>query len=76
MPFYEYRCKACNHVTTFLEMGGAAKEHACGKCQSKDTRKIFSTFAPQAGKPAESARPACASCPSGGSGSCPYSRGG
>lgn len=43
MPLFEYRCKKCGHVTTFLEkMSGDSNEHKCEKCQSENTEKIFS----------------------------------
>lgn len=42
MPLFEYRCKKCGNVTTFLERIGEDKEHHCEKCESKETEKIFS----------------------------------
>jgi len=47
MPIFEYRCKKCGHVTSFLEQAGAKKGHACEKCGSKTTEKMLSTFAAQ-----------------------------
>ena len=61
MPVFEYRCKKCGHVSSFLEKSGSKKTHACEKCSSKDTEKIFSTFAAKSGS---------SSCPTG---TCPLS---
>ena len=69
MPIFEYRCNACSHVTSFLELSRAPRDHACGKCGSKDTKKMFSTFAPKMGKSGAAPKESCSSCPSG---SCPY----
>ena len=62
MPVFEYRCKRCDHVTSFLERAGANKGHACEKCGSEDTEKIFSTFAAKVGP---SSCPRSSSCPEG-----------
>ena len=43
MPGYEYRCRKCGHVTSFLEKAGSRKAHTCKKCGSKNTEKVFST---------------------------------
>ncbi|MCD4825835.1 MAG: zinc ribbon domain-containing protein [Phycisphaerae bacterium] len=59
MPLFEYRCKKCSHVTTVLEKAGSKKKHVCEKCGSKETEKIFSTFAAQSGGGK------AGSCPSG-----------
>ena len=45
MPIFEYQCKQCEHVTSFLEKAGSRKSHVCEKCGSKATEKLFSTFA-------------------------------
>jgi putative FmdB family regulatory protein len=45
MPIFEYRCKQCEHVTSFLEKAGSTKSHVCEKCGSKATEKLLSTFA-------------------------------
>ena len=66
MPFYEYRCKHCGHVTTFLEKVNARRAHPCEKCGSGDTNKIFSAFAVKADNRSASA----SSCPTG---TCPLS---
>ena len=44
MPLYEYRCRDCGHVTTFLESAKARGQHPCEKCHSARTDKVFSTF--------------------------------
>lgn len=66
MPVYEYRCKTCGHVTTFLEKPNARGAHPCEECGSKDTDKLFSTFTARSGT-SSSANP---SCPTG---TCPLS---
>jgi putative FmdB family regulatory protein len=45
MPIFEYQCKQCGHVTSFLEKSGTRKSHVCEKCGSKATEKLLSTFA-------------------------------
>ncbi|MBS3735417.1 MAG: zinc ribbon domain-containing protein [Phycisphaerae bacterium] len=67
MPIFEYRCNACGHVTSFLEKAGSKKKHACEKCGSGRTEKVFSTFSAKAGGSAGSSG---ASCPTG---TCPLS---
>jgi len=66
MPIFEYRCKDCGHVSSFLEKAGTRKRHACEKCGSKNTQKIFSTFAARAVDSSGGA----SSCPTG---TCPLS---
>lgn len=61
MPIFEYQCKKCDHVTSFLEKAGSKKAHACEKCGSRDTEKVFSTFAAQSG----GASSGSSSCPTG-----------
>jgi putative FmdB family regulatory protein len=65
MPVFEYYCKKCEHITAFLEKAGARKAHACEKCGSEDTRKVFSTFAAKTGGSSDRS-----SCPTG---TCPLS---
>ena len=66
MPVFEYQCKECGHVTSFLEKAGGIKAHACEKCGSRHTAKIFSVFAAKsAGSSSGSS-----SCPTG---TCPLS---
>lgn len=60
MPLFEYRCKACGHVTTFMEKPNTRGVHVCEKCGSNDTEKLFSTFSVGAN-----------SRPSSGGSSCP-----
>jgi putative FmdB family regulatory protein len=64
MPIFEYQCGKCGHVTAFLEKADAHHPHACEKCGSKETEKVFSTFAAKSGKASS------ASCPTG---TCPLS---
>jgi len=61
MPVYEYRCKKCGHVTSFLEKAGSRRAHICKECGSKSTEKVFSTFAAKAG----GASSGDLSCPTG-----------
>ena len=67
MPLFEYRCKACGHVTEFLEKADARTEHPCEQCGSTDTDKVLSAFAVGKGQVSASAG---ASCPTG---TCPLS---
>jgi putative FmdB family regulatory protein len=73
MPIFEFRCGKCDHVTAFLEKAGVKGGHACEKCGSKATEKVFSTFAAQVASPPAPAGscPRSATC---GSGSCPLAR--
>ena len=66
MPIFEYRCTKCGHVTEFLEKRNARQRHKCGKCGSKVTEKVFSTFASKSGSSSSSS----SSCPTG---TCPLS---
>ena len=68
MPIFEYRCSECGQVTAFLEPAGRRGRHACEHCGSKSTRKMISTFAPQAGKTPSSR---CSTCEDA---KCPFSR--
>ncbi|PIU40012.1 MAG: hypothetical protein COT00_03925 [Candidatus Omnitrophica bacterium CG07_land_8_20_14_0_80_50_8] len=47
MPIFEYQCATCKHVTAFLESRAVRTRHACEKCGSKETVKVFSVFATQ-----------------------------
>ena len=66
MSIYEYRCKKCGHVTSFLEGLGRKEAHKCEKCGSRDTEKILSTFAAQT----KGSSSGSSSCPTG---TCPLS---
>ena len=66
MVVFKYQCKECKHVTSFLEKSGIRKAHECEKCGSKDTEKIFSTFATNSGGSLSSSL----GCPTG---TCPLS---
>jgi len=74
VPIFEYKCRQCGHVTSFLEKSGANGSHKCEKCGSGKTVKAFSTFAAQASSTRE-APATCANAGSCASGSCPLSRG-
>jgi len=64
MPIFEYQCKKCGHVTSFLEKADSRKAHACEKCGFGKTEKVFSTFAAKSGSSGGSI------CPTG---TCPLS---
>ena len=74
MPLFEYKCRQCGHVTSFLEKAGTKGSHKCEQCGSGKTDKAFSTFAAQAGAASEPPG-GCANAGSCASGSCPFSRG-
>lgn len=65
MPLFEYRCRQCGHVTTFLEKPGARRSHRCEECGSEDTEKMLSAFSTKSGD--GSAGPTCPT------GTCPLS---
>jgi putative FmdB family regulatory protein len=70
MPIFEFECRACGAVTSFLEKSGAQQSHNCEKCGSKETQKIFSVFNAKAGSPKASGP---ARCPRPcGDGACPH----
>jgi putative FmdB family regulatory protein len=62
MPIFEYQCKQCGHVTSFLEKAGSTRNHVCEKCGSKATEKLLSTFAARAKSASDLGN---ASCPTG-----------
>ncbi len=62
MPIFEYRCKKCGHVSSFLEKADSTKSHACEECGSKTTEKVLSTFA---ARTAAASGSGSASCPTG-----------
>ena len=62
MPLFEYRCKKCVHVTTFLEKAGSRKPHPCEECGSTETERLLSAFAAHGGEGASGGN---ASCPTG-----------
>jgi putative FmdB family regulatory protein len=66
MPIFEYQCRKCGHVTSFLEKAGSSEPHVCEKCGSRDTEKIFSTFSARS----KSGSSGSSSCPTG---TCPLS---
>jgi putative FmdB family regulatory protein len=62
MPIFEYRCKECGHVSSFLEKPDSRGKHPCEECGSTQTEKVFSTFSAKAG---ESSSGDAGSCPTG-----------
>ena len=66
MPVFEYKCRKCGHVSSFLEKAGDEKTHVCEKCGSRSTKKMFSTFAAKSGDSTSTG----SSCPTG---TCPLS---
>lgn len=66
MPVYEYQCKQCGHVTSFLEKVGGKQKHTCEKCKSQELEKVISTFSTSS----ESSATGDSSCPTG---TCPLS---
>lgn len=61
MPIFEYQCKKCGHISSFLEKPGSTAAHACEKCGSGETEKMFSTFAAKSGDSSAGS----SSCPTG-----------
>ena len=47
--FFEYRCKKCGHVTSFLEKWNSKEAHTCKKCGSEDTERLLSSFVVKSG---------------------------
>ncbi|MGC9454321.1 MAG: FmdB family zinc ribbon protein [Phycisphaerae bacterium] len=67
MPIFEYRCRECGHVTSFLEKADSRRKHPCEKCGSTKTEKAFSTFSANTHGSTGSSG---GSCPTG---TCPFS---
>lgn len=44
MPLYEYRCKKCGNISTYLERINQKAEHQCKSCGSDKMVKIYSSF--------------------------------
>ena len=65
MPIFEYECRKCGHVSSFLEKANARHAHTCEKCGSQETKKVFSRFAAKSGTSSYGS-----SCPTG---TCPLS---
>ncbi len=70
MPFYDYRCPACE--TAFEELVRDADQLVqCPKCASREVQRQLSTFAVGRASPAARSRPA----PGPGCGACGDPRG-
>ena len=61
MPIFEYRCGKCSHVTSFLEKSDSRRAHPCEQCGSRNTERLFSTFATKSGGSSSGS----SSCPTG-----------
>ena len=73
MPIFEYKCRRCGHVTSFLEKPGTKGPHKCEQCGSSETDKTLSVFAAQTGASSDSGS-RCASAATCPSGTCPLKR--
>lgn len=71
MPFYEYQCSQCNHITEVLQKMGEDNPPACAKCGSAETHKVMSAAGVQMGPSGPSAD--CPTCPTAPSCSMPSS---
>ncbi|MCK5565461.1 MAG: zinc ribbon domain-containing protein [Planctomycetes bacterium] len=69
MPIFEYKCKNCGAVSEFLVPAGRNPKHPCQKCGSKDTEKMFSSFA--VGLRHDGTDSKCFGCSDGG---CPHAK--
>jgi len=70
MPIFEYKCRHCGHVTSFLEKAGTKGSHKCEQCGSSETDKVLSVFAARAGATSASDS-RCANADTCPSGTCP-----
>lgn len=70
MPFFEYKCSACDNLFTLLQKRTAGREgHACPRCGSTRTARVWSVFAAQtAGEKTPCGSAECRS------GACPYAQ--
>jgi putative FmdB family regulatory protein len=67
MPFYEYQCSQCEHITEVLQTLGDDKAPACEKCGSADVKKVMSIAGVQkSASVAPASPPSCTSCCPGG----------
>lgn len=44
MPLFEYECKDCGHISTFLEKADTKGVHKCEECGKFRLEKTLSTF--------------------------------
>lgn len=49
MPIFEYKCKNCQEKFEIFRSSSNTDPVICPKCDSKDTTKLFSTFASSGG---------------------------
>jgi putative FmdB family regulatory protein len=74
MPLFEYRCEKCGSTTEFLEKADARGAHACAKCGSTQTGKMFSAFSARvAASPPACGSTGCQMASACQGGSCPMS---
>lgn len=45
MPFYDYRCQACQHTFSHLHLGEIDAALKCPSCGSEDLKKLMAGFA-------------------------------
>ncbi|MCH8125239.1 zinc ribbon domain-containing protein [candidate division KSB1 bacterium] len=45
MPIYEYKCVECQKEFEIFHTSSGLDSVECPKCRSKETKKLFSTFA-------------------------------
>jgi putative FmdB family regulatory protein len=52
MPLYEYQCRKCGHVTTFIERIDEWKfwRRKCEKCRSRKLNRLYSSFSVKASR--------------------------
>ena len=69
LAIFEYKCAHCGTINEVLVQSANALNPSCPNCGSEDTRKLFSTFAPQVRQSPPPSKPGCISCPNN---SCPH----
>jgi len=70
MPFYEYQCSKCGHITEVLQRVGENSPPACEKCGSTETYKIMSASGVQMNSSSSSSSSSFPSCPTCAGGTC------
>jgi len=72
MPVFEYKCSGCgNKFDVYHKSSGNMEEVVCPKCNSKESKKLFSTFAASVGSSSPSEGCSSGSCPLPSYGGCP-----